>query len=39
MRLFIDPPISSTHPLEAAAEAISELDERRATGKVLLSVR
>lgn len=35
----IDPPISRTHPLDAAAEAIAELDERRATGKVLLAVR
>lgn len=35
----IEPPISSTHPLEAAAVAIGELDQRRATGKVLLSVR
>lgn len=33
------PPIGSVHPLENAAEAIVELDERRATGKVLLSVR
>ena len=35
----LTPPLGSTHPLEAAADAIAELDERRATGKVLLSVR
>jgi len=35
----LDPPIGSSYPLEQAAEAIAELDERRATGKVLLSVR
>ena len=35
----LDPPVGSTHPLEEAGEAIAELDERRATGKVLLAVR
>jgi NADPH:quinone reductase len=35
----LDPVISSVHPLADAAEALLELDERRALGKVLLSVR
>jgi NADPH2:quinone reductase len=35
----IDPPVGSVHPLADAAAAIAELDERRATGKVLLAVR
>jgi len=35
----LDPPLGTIHPLEDAAEAISELDERRAAGKVLLRVR
>ena len=33
------PVLGSSHPLEDAAEAIRELDERRATGKVMLEVR
>lgn len=33
------PVLGSSHPLEDAAEALRELDERRATGKVLLEVR
>jgi NADPH:quinone reductase len=35
----LDPVISSVHPLEKAAAALLELDERRALGKVLLQVR
>jgi NADPH2:quinone reductase len=35
----LDPPISSVHPLEDAAQALLEIDERRALGKVLLQVR
>lgn len=30
------PPIGATYPLDQAAQALAELDERRATGKVLL---
>ncbi len=32
----IDPPIGATFPLDEAAAAIRELDERRATGKVIV---
>ena len=35
----IDPPIGSTHPLEDVAAALTEIDERRALGKVTLRVR
>jgi NADPH2:quinone reductase len=35
----LDPPIGSRYPLEQAAAAIAELDERRATGKVVLTLR
>lgn len=35
----IDPPLGSSYPLEQAADALIELDERRATGKVTLEVR
>ena len=35
----LDPPVGSTYPLEQAGEAIAELDERRAAGKVLLAVQ
>jgi NADPH2:quinone reductase len=35
----LDPPLGSSHPLADVAEALRELDERRATGKVTLSVR
>jgi NADPH2:quinone reductase len=35
----LDPPIGSRYPLEHAAQALRELDERRAQGKVLLQVR
>jgi NADPH2:quinone reductase len=33
------PPIGAVHPLDEAAEAIRELDERRAVGRVLVRVR
>jgi NADPH2:quinone reductase len=32
----LDPPLGRTYPLERAAEAVAELDERRATGKILV---
>jgi len=35
----IDPPIGSVHPLDDVAAALAEIDERRATGKVVLAVR
>jgi NADPH:quinone reductase len=35
----IDPPLGNSYPLERASEALRELDERRATGKVNLDVR
>jgi NADPH2:quinone reductase len=35
----ITPPIGSVHPLADAAAALAEIDQRRATGKVVLSVR
>jgi NADPH2:quinone reductase len=35
----LDPPISTVHPLEDVVEALREIDERRAQGKVLLRVR
>ncbi|HEY0486865.1 MAG TPA: NADPH:quinone oxidoreductase family protein [Mycobacteriales bacterium] len=35
----LDPPIGARYPLAEAAAAITELDERRATGKVILTVR
>ncbi len=35
----LDPPISTVHRLEDAVQALLEIDERRAAGKVLLSVR
>jgi NADPH2:quinone reductase len=35
----LDPPLGTSYPLERAAEALAELDERRATGKVLLTPR
>ncbi|MFP5219157.1 MAG: NADPH:quinone oxidoreductase family protein [Actinomycetes bacterium] len=35
----LDPVIGSTYPLESAADALLEMDERRAQGKVLLRVR
>ena len=35
----LDPVVGSRHPLEDAAAALVEIDERRAAGKVLLTVR
>jgi NADPH:quinone reductase len=35
----LDPVLGTTHPLEDAAAALLELDERRAAGKVLLTTR
>ena len=35
----ITPPIGSVHPLDDAAAALTEIDERRAAGKVVLAVR
>jgi NADPH2:quinone reductase len=35
----LDPPIGRTYPLERASEALTELEERRATGKVILRAR
>lgn len=35
----IDPPLGSSYPLDRAAEALIELDERRATGKVTIDLR
>lgn len=35
----LDPVLGSTHPLEDASQALLELDERRAAGKVLLTTR
>jgi len=35
----LDPPIGAVFPLEQAAQALLEIDERRAQGKVLLQVR
>jgi NADPH2:quinone reductase len=35
----LDPPLGGSYPLTEAAAALAELDERRATGKVLLTPR
>lgn len=35
----LDPPISSVHELEDVAAGLTEIDERRAVGKVILRVR
>jgi NADPH2:quinone reductase len=35
----IDPPIGSVFPLEQAAAAIAEVDERRAAGRLLIRIR
>ncbi len=35
----LDPVIGATYPLESAAEALRDLDERRAVGNVVLTVR
>ena len=34
----IDPPLGSSYPLERTADALAELDERRATGKVTIEI-
>jgi NADPH2:quinone reductase len=36
---FIKPIVGSRYPLERAADALREIDERRATGKVVLVIR
>ena len=36
---FIRPIVGERFPLERAADALKTLDERRATGKVVLDVR
>ena len=36
---FVRPLVGARFPLERAAEALAEIDERRATGKVVLEVR
>jgi len=35
----LKPPIGGVYPLERAGDAIAELEERRATGKILIKVR
>ena len=35
----LDPPVGSRHPLDDVAEALTEIDERRARGKVTLTIR
>jgi NADPH:quinone reductase len=35
----IDPPLGNSYPLEKTGDALRELDERRATGKVTLEIR
>jgi len=35
----LDPLVGNTYPLEQAADALLELDERRALAKVLISTR
>jgi NADPH2:quinone reductase len=35
----IDPPIGATYPLKETAQALRDLDERRATGKLVVHVR
>ncbi|MGH3498266.1 MAG: NADPH:quinone oxidoreductase family protein [Nocardioidaceae bacterium] len=35
----LDPPLGTAYPLEHAGDALAELDERRAVGKVTLTVR
>jgi NADPH2:quinone reductase len=34
----LDPPLGSTYPLDRAAEAVTELAQRRATGKIILEM-
>jgi NADPH2:quinone reductase len=36
---FVSPPIGERFPLERAADALKALEERRATGKIVLNVR
>ncbi|MEO7448124.1 MAG: NADPH:quinone oxidoreductase family protein [Humibacillus sp.] len=36
---LIDPPVGSRHPLDDVVAALTEIDERRAQGKVTLTVR
>ena len=36
---YVRPPVGGRFPLEQAAEALKMIDERRATGKVVLDVR
>jgi NADPH:quinone reductase len=36
---FVSPPVGERFPLERAADALKALDERRATGKIVLDVR
>jgi NADPH2:quinone reductase len=36
---FVKPIIGARFPLEQAAEALAMIDERRATGKIVLDVR
>jgi NADPH2:quinone reductase len=38
-RGFVRPIVGERHPLERAADALTAIDERRATGKVVLDVR
>ena len=38
-RGLLDPVVGSTFPLERTADAVRELDERRARGKVVVTVR
>ena len=36
---FVDPIVGATYPLEEGAQALRDLDERRATGKLVLQIR
>ena len=36
---LLDPPIGSRHPLDDVVAALTEIDERRAHGKVTLTIR
>jgi NADPH2:quinone reductase len=35
----LDPPLGSAHPLDGVAAALTEIEERRATGKVTVGLR
>jgi NADPH2:quinone reductase len=35
----IDPPVAGTYTLDDAAKALTDMDERRAAGKLVLTVR